>query len=64
MNLQEIKSAVEAGKNVYHGSGLYKVIKDSKNQWLIKCTSNGYCIGLTHKDGVTLNGQESEFFTV
>ncbi len=64
MTLEEIKSNVEAGITVYHQSGLYKVIKDKKDQWLIYCSLNGYCIGLTHQDGVTMNGKEEEFFTV
>ena len=63
MTLQEIKAAVESGKTVYHQTRAYEVIKDSKDQWLIKCTLNGYCIGLTWMDNVTMNGKEEEFFT-
>ena len=62
MNLEEIKQAVDNGLNVYHGSLLYPVIKDKNNQYLIKCTLNNYCIGLTWADNKTLNGKESEFF--
>jgi hypothetical protein len=25
---------------------------------------NGHCIGLTHRDGVTMNGEPDEFFVV
>lgn len=62
MNLQEIKSAVEAGKTVYCHNIAYQVIKDNLGQWLIVCTFNDYCTGLTEMDGVTLNGKPEEFF--
>jgi hypothetical protein len=38
------------------------VICDKKGQWLIVCSLNGYTMGLTWRDGVTMNGKESEFF--
>ena len=47
----EIIEAVDAGKDVYCEGGGYKVIKDSKGQYLIKCTSNNHCIGLSGQDG-------------
>lgn len=62
MNLEQIKAAVKAGKTVHCGTGAYIVIEDNKGQWMIKCTLNNYCIGLTHQDGVTLNGKEADFF--
>lgn len=66
MNLQEIKTAVRSGKNVYQHSEIYQVklfvFKDSEEQWLITSLSNNYSIGLTWKDGVTMNGKEEEFF--
>lgn len=62
MTLAEIKKAVESGKQVCWMNGSYVVIKDRKGQWFIKCNANGHCIGLTHRDGVTLNGKESDFF--
>ena len=64
MNLQQIKKAIADGKKVYWASALYEVIKDSRGEYLIKCSSNGHCIGLTWADGVTLNGKESDFFTL
>lgn len=64
MNLQQIKQAIADGKKVYWASALYEVIKDNIGQYLIKCKSNGHCIGLTWADGVTLNGKEEEFFTI
>lgn len=62
MTLQEIKVATEDGKKVYWKSLAYQVIKDRIGQWLINCPSNGYCIGLTWQDGITLNGKEEDFF--
>lgn len=62
MNLQEIKTVVNAGGVVYWSNGQYRVIVDSKAQWFIK-HANGHCIGLTWADGVTLNGKECDFFT-
>lgn len=62
MTLEEIKNAVDDGKTVHWSSTLYKVIKDNLNEYLIKCTSNGFCIGLTWTDGKTLNGKEEQFF--
>jgi hypothetical protein len=63
MNLQEIKNAISEGKKVYWVNKLYEVIKDNKNQYLIKCSSNSHCIGLTWQDEETMNGGEEEFFT-
>ena len=62
MNLQEIKDAVNAGLKVHWSNMAYDVICDKNGKWLIKCSLNGYCIGLTWADGKTLNGNESEFF--
>lgn len=62
MNLLEIKKAILEGKTVHWSNESYIVIKDDIGQYLIKCISNESCIGLTHKDEVTMNGQESEFF--
>ena len=62
MNLEQIKQAVESGKTVYWHHDGYKVIKDDAGQWLI-AHEGGSCIGLTWKDGYTLNGKESDFHT-
>lgn len=63
---QEIREAVNQGKEVYAGSSLYKVIKDSKDQFLIKCTINGYCVGLTGQEGTPYENRlnADNFFTV
>jgi hypothetical protein len=62
MTLEEIKSAVEAGKTVCWGNPGYTVLKDSIGQWLVRYVYNGYCFGLTHRDGVTMNGKPEDFF--
>ena len=63
MTLDEIKSNIDAGKRVYWVNKGYQVIKDILGQYLIVFQSNGYTIGLTWADGVTMNGKEHEFFT-
>lgn len=66
MNLEQIKAAVERGETVHWRNEAYRVEKDSIGQWWIVCQSkdltHGSTIGLTWKDGKTLNGKESEFF--
>ena len=62
MTLTEIKAVVESGKTVYAGSPGYIVLKDNLGQWLIKYRGSDYCIGLTHRDGVTLNGRPEDFW--
>lgn len=62
MDAEQIKAAINAGKKVYWSNEGYEVIKDSIGQFLIKCTHNGHCIGLTWADGKTLNGQPEHFF--
>ncbi len=62
MNLQEIKDAIAAGKRVCWSNHGYDVILDNVGQYLIKCSFNNHCIGLTHLDGVTMNGEPDEFF--
>ena len=62
MTLQEIKEAIKGGKIVNWTNNLYEVIKDKNGMYLIYCSSNGYCVGLTHKDGITMNGKEEDFY--
>jgi DNA repair protein RadC len=58
----EIIEAVNSGKDVYCEGGGYKVIKDSKGQFLIKSNINGRCIGLSGDEGTeyenVLNGTD------
>ena len=62
MNLEEIKASVESGKTVHWAQDQYRVIKADNGGWLVMCDTNGHCIGLTHLDGVTMNGKEEDFF--
>ena len=61
MKLAEIKQAVNIGMTICWNNIAYTVICDKLGQYLIK-HSSGDCIGLTHLDGVTLNGKECEFY--
>jgi len=58
---QQIRDLTDAGVTVYCGNTGYEVIKDNIGQYMIRCKSNDYCVGLTWQDGVTLNG--TDFFT-
>lgn len=62
MNIQEIKEAVTKGHTVHWSSDIYRVSVDQIGQWFITCEHNSHSIGLTHLDGVTLNGKEGEFY--
>lgn len=63
MTLSEIKSAVRDGKTVHWKNHGYRVIYAPKlNDFLIRFDYNDDCIGLTWVDGVTMNGEEADFF--
>ncbi len=66
MTLDEIKTAVRAGLTVCWMTPTYEVhrhlLKSGAEQWLIACTVNGSCVGLTHADGVTLSEKPETFF--
>lgn len=64
MTLNEIKHAVEAGHTVHWKNPGYRVIKDQSGQWLIQYGqgSRAWWIGLTYLDGVTMNGEEADFY--
>lgn len=61
MTLDEIKSAVLAGKTVCWANEGYEVVRTS-GQWLIVFTPNGSAIGLTWRHRATMNGKPHEFF--
>jgi hypothetical protein len=63
MTADDIKAHVRNGKRVFWCHKGYEVIQDAIGQWLIKHES-GDVIGLTHKDGKTLNGRGQEFMVV
>lgn len=62
MTLDEIKTAVDNGQNVYWATENYRIIRDKFNQYLIHSQCNDYYIGLTWRDGVTMNGEPDQFF--
>jgi|TARA_R110000803_G_scaffold122915_1_gene190904 hypothetical protein len=62
MTLNEIKEAVNSGKSVHWKSDNYVVIKDSIGQWLVHSQGNDCYAGLTWRDGVTMNENESDFY--
>ena len=61
MTLAEIKAAVDAGKTVHWINEGYEVISDGWRYLIVWVANNNY-MGLTHGDGVTLNGKPEEFF--
>ena len=67
MNLQQIKSLVDSGYTVHWSNNSYVVVRHFPRypdtpEYLIKCITNNHCIGLTWRDGKTLNGKESDFY--
>ena len=62
MKLDEIKKLVDRGKNVYCYSLAYKVIKDKRCQYFIKCTLNGFLQPLEDENGKLIE-DEKDFFT-
>lgn len=65
LTLQEIKDAVDAGKTVHWVNSAYTVVKDNFDRYLISFKPKDQCenyIGLTHADGVTLNGFMHNFY--
>lgn len=61
MNLNEIKKAVDSGLSVFWSHDGYEVIKNHE-EYCVKCKRNNHIIGLTWRDGVTMNGEECDFF--
>lgn len=62
MTLDEIKAAVRAGKIVHWKSPGYVVTVDMHDYFAVVFTPTRNCIGLTWRDGVTMNGEEADFF--
>ena len=62
MTANEIKTSVSMGVTVHWKNDNYRVIYDPKTGFLIKSESNENYIGLTHQNGETLNGEESDFY--
>ncbi len=64
MTGKEIKQAVDSGQQVCYSNAMYRVIKDKAGQYLIIHTLNGSCVGLTGRDGLTLNGNSELFYII
>lgn len=62
MTIKQIKAAVDAGKTVQWCNPGYTVIKDELGQYLIHCSINDSYMGLTWKDGTTMNGSPEDFY--
>ncbi|WP_341236039.1 hypothetical protein [uncultured Sulfitobacter sp.] len=62
MNIEDIKTAVNAGKTVHWANTGYVVHKDRLDQYLIVYLPNGSAIGLTNRAGTRLNGAEGNFY--
>jgi hypothetical protein len=62
MTLEEIKAAVDAGATVRWSNELYRVIKTTDGGYQISCPTTDSHIGLTWRDGVTMNGREDQFY--
>jgi len=60
MKLNEIKEAVDKGLTVLWKQNNYRVVKWT-NGYYVVCTDNNNAIGLTHRDGITMNGNEEDF---
>lgn len=60
-NIEDIKRAVDNGKNVYHRSRIYQVKPSGNGGYDIVCLNNGYRVGLTQSNG-KINGDLSDFF--
>lgn len=57
-NAYDIKKAVKEGKKVFCDTLGYEVIRCKNDEYLINYINTDYYIGLTWKDGKTLNGQK------
>ena len=62
MTLIEIKKAIAEKKAVRWKNDSYKVYQDNLGQYLITYIPNGHTVGLTHQDGVQVNGSEQDFY--
>ena len=62
MTADGIRRAVDAGYDIRWANDAYQVRKDKNGEYLIVCLNNDNCIGLTARDGVTLNGNPENFY--
>jgi hypothetical protein len=67
MTLEEIKKAVDQGKEVFWRHSGYRVVagtQKASGEYFVVCTENQYTVGLTWRDGKTMNGSEIDFYIV
>ena len=65
MTLEQIKKAVDQGKEVFWKTDGYRVVAGTQKgsgEYFVVCTENQYTVGLTWRDGKTMNGNEIEFY--
>lgn len=63
MKLAEIHRCVDEGLKVHWQNREYEVVRSAgPPYYLIRSAATGHCIALTWVDGVTLNGNEEDFF--
>lgn len=62
MTLQEIKQAILSGKTVHWCNERYTVKIGAADYFYIIDKYNGSCVGLTYRDGITLNGSQDQFY--
>lgn len=62
MTLTDIKEAIAEGKTVCWSNDRYTIKHGADGDLVIHCATNYHRIGLTWRDGVTLNGREEDFY--
>ena len=65
MTLEQIKDSVDRGVKTNWKNYMYEVIKgtgERSNDYFVRCIDNDSIIGLTHRDGVTMNGDAEDFY--
>ena len=60
--IEDIKTAVDSGLAVHWANDGYEVTKAPNGEYLITFRPNGSAIGLTSRDGLTLNGELFDFY--
>lgn len=62
MTLEEIKSAVDAGKTVHWSNERYIVVKDAYGEYYITDKHNGFTNGLVRRDTGKMVDKEEDFY--
>lgn len=60
--INDVITAVKEGKTVCWSNDSYEVIDGGKAGFLVKCISNGHCVGLMHTDNVTSSYNAEDFY--